>query len=119
MQVSVALLRNDGWTASRSELRPHLKKVRHTVLCTEIKRWGSTSGNLYPLAAPIALSMASYDSDSSLDGQTEYTETGVLLGYASQEATEDAISHLGGIPVPNVSPYQLTIATDLYMCRHG
>ena len=43
--------------------------------------------------------MASYDSDSSLDDQTEYTETSVLLGYASKEATEDAISHLGGVPV--------------------
>ena len=59
---------------------------------------------MYPLAAPSALLMASYDSDSSLDDQTDYTETGVLLGYASQEATEDAISHLGGIPVPNLSP---------------
>jgi hypothetical protein len=48
--------------------------------------------------------MASYDSDSSLDGQTEYTETGVLLGYASKEATEDAISHLGGIPVGTSHP---------------
>lgn len=43
--------------------------------------------------------MASYDSDSSLDDQTDYTETGVLLGYASKEATEDAVSHLGGVPV--------------------
>lgn len=48
--------------------------------------------------------MASYDSDSSLDDQTEYTETGVLLGYASKEATEDAISHLGGIPVGTSHP---------------
>lgn len=39
-----------------------------------------------------------YDSDSS-DGGEEYTETNVLLGYASNEATGDTISHLGGTPV--------------------
>ena len=48
--------------------------------------------------------MASYDSDSSLDDQTEYAETSVLLGYASKEATEDAISHLGGVPVSKPHP---------------
>ncbi|PNS21384.1 hypothetical protein CAC42_1163 [Sphaceloma murrayae] len=42
--------------------------------------------------------MAPYDSDSS-DGEDDFTETGVLLGYASQEATDDAISHLGGHPM--------------------
>ena len=41
-----------------------------------------------------------YDSDSSgLADQGEYTETNVLLGYASKEPTEDTISHLGGHPV--------------------
>jgi hypothetical protein len=48
--------------------------------------------------------MTSYDSDSSLDDQNEYTETSVLLGYASKEATEDAISHLGGVPVSTAHP---------------
>ncbi|PSK54033.1 hypothetical protein B9Z65_7839 [Elsinoe australis] len=42
--------------------------------------------------------MAPYDSDSS-DGEDDYTETSVLLGYAFNEATDDAISHLGGHPV--------------------
>lgn len=37
-----------------------------------------------------------YDSDSS-DG--EYESTNVLLGYASKEAGDDTISHLGGHPV--------------------
>ncbi|KAG8629969.1 hypothetical protein KVT40_001588 [Elsinoe batatas] len=41
--------------------------------------------------------MANYDSDSSA-GEDDYTETSVLLGYASKEATDDAISHLGGHP---------------------
>ena len=41
--------------------------------------------------------MASYDSDSSDGG--EFTETNVLLGYASKEADEDTISRLGGHPV--------------------
>ncbi|KOS17483.1 putative 20S rRNA accumulation protein 4 [Escovopsis weberi] len=39
--------------------------------------------------------MADYDSDSS-DG--EFTETNVLLGYASKDAEEDTISKLGGRP---------------------
>lgn len=43
--------------------------------------------------------MADYDSDSSLDDAIDYTETGVLLGYAIKEPTEDTISHLGGHPV--------------------
>ncbi|OAL75253.1 hypothetical protein A7D00_0851 [Trichophyton violaceum] len=44
--------------------------------------------------------MDSYDSDSSgIDEELDdYTETGVLLGYASKEELSDAISHLGGWP---------------------
>lgn len=41
--------------------------------------------------------MDPYDSDSSLD--EDFTETGVLLGYAADEVIEDTISHLGGWPV--------------------
>ncbi|KAF2466661.1 uncharacterized protein BDR25DRAFT_336466 [Lindgomyces ingoldianus] len=41
--------------------------------------------------------MPPYDSESSDEGEN-YTETNVLLGYASQEATGDTISHLGGYP---------------------
>ncbi|KAJ6083426.1 hypothetical protein N7467_007561 [Penicillium canescens] len=40
--------------------------------------------------------MDSYDSDSSLD--EDFTDTGVLLGYAAEEVIEDTISHLGGWP---------------------
>lgn len=40
--------------------------------------------------------MATYDSDSSGLEDDEYTETGVLLGYASKEPTDDTISQLGG-----------------------
>lgn len=43
--------------------------------------------------------MDPYDSDSSGLEDGDYTETGVLLGYASKEPTDDAISHLGGQPV--------------------
>ncbi|KAK5995701.1 putative 20S rRNA accumulation 4-like protein [Cladobotryum mycophilum] len=39
--------------------------------------------------------MANYDSDSS---EGEFTETNVLLGYASKDAEEDTISKLGGHP---------------------
>ncbi|KAF3490927.1 uncharacterized protein GIQ15_00444 [Arthroderma uncinatum] len=44
--------------------------------------------------------MDPYDSDSSgIDEELgDYTETGVLLGYASKEEISDAISHLGGWP---------------------
>ncbi|EAU38307.1 conserved hypothetical protein [Aspergillus terreus NIH2624] len=43
--------------------------------------------------------MDPYDSDSSgFDDDGDYTETGVLLGYASEELIEDSISHLGGWP---------------------
>lgn len=42
--------------------------------------------------------MAPYDSDSSDEGE-DYTETNVLLGYASKEASSDTVSHLGGHPV--------------------
>ena len=48
--------------------------------------------------------MDSYNSDESLEDQTDYQETGVLLGYASREATEDAVSHLGGFPVRTLIP---------------
>ncbi|KAH6721339.1 programmed cell death protein 2 [Leptodontidium sp. MPI-SDFR-AT-0119] len=41
--------------------------------------------------------MAPYDSDSS-GGDDDYTETNVLLGYASKEASDDTISYLGGRP---------------------
>ncbi|PGH18678.1 hypothetical protein AJ80_04426 [Polytolypa hystricis UAMH7299] len=44
--------------------------------------------------------MDPYDSDSSVEdvGEGDYTETGVLLGYATEESTDDSISHLGGWP---------------------
>ncbi|KAF2122549.1 programmed cell death protein 2 [Lophiotrema nucula] len=43
--------------------------------------------------------MPPYDIDSSDEGDgDDFTETSVLLGYASSEATSDAISHLGGHP---------------------
>ena len=43
--------------------------------------------------------MDAYDSDSSGIEEGDYTETGVLLGYASKDPLEDMISHLGGHPV--------------------
>lgn len=41
--------------------------------------------------------MDPYDSDSSVD--EDFTDTGVLLGYAAEDVIEDVISHLGGLPV--------------------
>jgi pre-rRNA-processing protein TSR4 len=44
--------------------------------------------------------MAPYDdSDSSGGEEVDYTETNVLLGYASKDADDDTISRLGGRPV--------------------
>lgn len=53
--------------------------------------------------------MAPYDSDSSDDGEN-YTETNVLLGYATQDTTSDAVSHLGGTPVCLALPCTNTVA---------
>ncbi|KAF2851090.1 hypothetical protein T440DRAFT_478586 [Plenodomus tracheiphilus IPT5] len=41
--------------------------------------------------------MPPYDSESSDEGD-DYTETNVLLGYATKDGTGDAVSHLGGVP---------------------
>ncbi|CAL5870282.1 uncharacterized protein PFLUO_LOCUS4517 [Penicillium psychrofluorescens] len=50
--------------------------------------------------------MDPYDSDSSIEEDGDFTETGVLLGYAAEEVIEDTISHLGGHPtwLDNTSP---------------
>ncbi|RDW86776.1 small subunit rRNA maturation protein TSR4 [Aspergillus mulundensis] len=43
--------------------------------------------------------MDPYDSDSSgFEDEGDYTETGVVLGYASEEIIEDAVTHIGGCP---------------------
>lgn len=55
--------------------------------------------------------MDPYDSDSSGLEDEDFTDTGVLLGYASEEVIDDTISHLGGWPVcPQKSPR--SIRTD-------
>ncbi|KAL8697417.1 MAG: hypothetical protein Q9201_007129 [Fulgogasparrea decipioides] len=42
--------------------------------------------------------MASHRSDSSDEDDGQYTTTDVMLGYASQEPTDDTFSQLGGTP---------------------
>ena len=42
--------------------------------------------------------MSLEDSDSSEDAHA-YTTTDVVLGFASQDPTEDSFSQLGGVPV--------------------
>ncbi|OJD38000.1 pdcd2-c domain-containing protein [Diplodia corticola] len=50
--------------------------------------------------------MAPHDSDASSDGgDSEYTETNVLLGYASKEPTDDTFSQLGGQPVRSTTTH--------------
>lgn len=48
--------------------------------------------------------MAPYDSDSSGGEEEEFTETNVLLGYASKDPGDDSISRLGGRPVSTPLP---------------
>lgn len=48
--------------------------------------------------------MAPYDSDSSEDEDQGYTETNVLLGYASKESNGETVSRLGGEPVSTRVP---------------
>ena len=55
--------------------------------------------------------MVNYDSDSSEGADQDYTETNVLLGYASKEASEsdDINSFIGGRPVS--ASYSATCAS--------
>ena len=67
------------------------------------------------------LSMSLSDSDSP-EG-ADYTETNVLLGYASKEPTGDSISHLGGLPVcfvplPFLSNVELTRREQTWLDEH-
>lgn len=63
----------------------------------------SNTSRLFSSTRPFhPLIMADYDSDSSLEDASEYTETGVLLGYATKEPTDDSVSHLGGEPVSSI-----------------
>jgi len=54
-------------------------------------------GSFIGYSIPI-YKMSGYESDSS-GSEGNYTETNVLLGYASKESTDDTISQLGGHPV--------------------
>ena len=50
-----------------------------------------------------------YDSDST---EGDYTETNVLLGYASKDADEDTISKLGGHPVRPILSLSLSLSQN-------
>ncbi|KAI1173820.1 hypothetical protein F4777DRAFT_556436 [Nemania sp. FL0916] len=64
--------------------------------------------------------MAPYDSDSSEAEEEDFTETNVLLGYASKDPGDDSISRLGGRPdwldpetPPSAALAKCTICKDL------
>ena len=59
-------------------------------------RWEAVSNASNDTSPKVV--MASYDSDSSFEDEN-FTETNVLLGYASKEPMGDEISQLGGHPV--------------------
>jgi hypothetical protein len=61
--------------------------------------------------------MATYDSDSSDGEEGDFTKTTTLLGYASEEPTDDPISQLGGYPVCHIF-HIFYICTD-FLPRHG
>ncbi|KAI1760130.1 programmed cell death protein 2 [Hypoxylon sp. FL1150] len=64
--------------------------------------------------------MAPYDSDSSAGEEDDFTETNVLLGYASKDSGGESISRLGGRPEwldennpPSAALAQCNICKDL------
>lgn len=82
-----------------SALWARLKKYLDT---TTVKAVPSSTTPLLPLLRSLfggLFPMAPYDSESSAGEDNDYTETNVLLGYASKEASDDTVSHLGGRPV--------------------
>lgn len=56
--------------------------------------------------------MALHASDSSGEEDERYATTNVMLGFASEEPTEDIFSHLGGIPVRFVAYLTLSTLSD-------
>lgn len=60
--------------------------------------------------------MAPYDSDDSLDDDQDYTETEVLLGYASKDPNGETISKLGGRPVCD---FLKTVLASAFSVLHG
>ena len=54
--------------------------------------------------ARSTVAMAQNASDSSDDDGASFTTTNVMLGYASNEPTDDSFSQLGGYPV-RASPF--------------
>jgi hypothetical protein len=57
------------------------------------------AGRLRRMKYVVDAYMASYDSDVSDGGAEDFTETSVLLGYASKDAAGETVSRLGGRPV--------------------
>jgi hypothetical protein len=73
--------------------QPSLHRLLISIVCLRISSTDCTKGDRrHPRMTP-------YDSDSSGGENDEYTETNVLLGYASKEPLDDTISQLGGRPV--------------------
>lgn len=56
--------------------------------------------------------MALDTSDSSDEEDEQYVTTNVMLGFASEEPTEDIFSHLGGVPVRFVAYLSLSTLSD-------
>lgn len=63
--------------------------------------------------------MAPYDSDSSGGEEEDYTETNVLLGYASADANGEEVSRLGGRPVRTATELVTQLRTCLLTLTIG
>lgn len=81
---------------------------RQNFVCGTDARTSNWTNKLIPLK------MAPYDSDSSGGEEEDYTETNVLLGYASPDANGEEISRLGGHPVclSSTSPVSKCLLTS-------
>jgi len=89
-----------GLLAEGRALSPALKCCPSTF-CPK-KNLDPTITSIFNSQPKSAKMVMDYDSDST---EGDYTETNVLLGYASKDADEDTISKLGGLPVrTNPSP---------------
>lgn len=82
----------------RTDKRTHFKVVASCELQEKFPTPPS-GGAVERITSAKQDKMAPYDSDDSLDEDQDYTETNVLLGYASKDADDDTISRLGGRPV--------------------
>ncbi|KAK3939359.1 TCP-1/cpn60 chaperonin family-domain-containing protein [Diplogelasinospora grovesii] len=89
------------------------------LLCDELLKARQMGRSGPPGADAAEGKMAPYDSDSSGGEEEDFTETNVLLGYASKESNGEDISRLGGRPdwigenVPSAALARCKVCKDM------